>query len=261
MNKRLHFCYDLQIAFSSPITNHSFTIKCIPASDERQKISVKDTVILPKESLSFGTDSFGNNCVFGTTHQSHSLFKAYVEGTADITNVSCPAPAPHMLGAFLSPTHLTEPGNEIRKFFTRIPLISSAGNYAKGKCIMENVYRALNYRAGATNIDTTAEEALSLRCGVCQDYSHIMLSLCRLAKIPSRYVVGMLIGEGKSHAWVEVEDGGFWYGLDPTNNQEVECSHIKISHGRDYKDCIINQGIFTGTASQTQSISVNVREI
>lgn len=111
-----------------------------------------------------------------------------------------------------------------------------------------------------TAIQTTAEEAMALGMGVCQDYSHILLSLCRMEHIPSRYVVGMLIGEGLSHAWVEICDNGHWIALDPTNNLIVDDQHIKISSGRDYQDCIINQGLFVGQTTQVQTIHVSVTE-
>ena len=88
-----------------------------------------------------------------------------------------------------------------------------------------------------------------------------MITLCRMANIPARYVVGMLIGEGESHAWVEAAQDGRWYGLDPTNNVMVGENHIKISHGRDYNDCLINQGMFTGMAAQHRTITVQVEEI
>ena len=101
---------------------------------------------------------------------------------------------------------------------------------------------------------------MALGKGVCQDYSHILLSLCRMEGIPCRYVVGMLIGEGASHAWVEICSEGRWIALDPTNNLVVDDQHIKISAGRDYQDCIINQGIFTGQTRQTQQILVSVKE-
>ena len=81
-----------------------------------------------------------------------------------------------------------------------------------------------------------------------------------MAGIPARYVAGMLIGEGASHAWVEVYDNERWYGLDPTNMLEVNEEHIKISNGRDYGDCILNQGIMTGIAKQDQEVEILVEE-
>ncbi|MCD8104228.1 MAG: transglutaminase family protein [Lachnospiraceae bacterium] len=126
--------------------------------------------------------------------------------------------------------------------------------------MMHTLYENFSYVKGVTDVHTTAEEAMALGKGVCQDYAHILLSLCRIYKIPCRYVVGMLIGEGLSHAWVEVCDSGYWYALDPTNNLIVDDAHIKISSGRDYHDCIVSQGVFVGRTKQTQTVAVRVKE-
>ena len=88
-----------------------------------------------------------------------------------------------------------------------------------------------------------------------------MAALCRLNGLPARYVSGMLIGEGFSHAWVEVFCNGRWYGFDPTNDVLVTDSHIKIGVGRDAYDCQINRGIIKGGGSQTQTVEVKVNEI
>ena len=55
-----------------------------------------------------------------------------------------------------------------------------------------------------TSIATTAAEALAGGRGVCQDTAHVMIALCRAAGLPARYVSGHLLGEGGTHAWVEV---------------------------------------------------------
>lgn len=68
--------------------------------------------------------------------------------------------------------------------------------------------------------------------GVCQDYAHIFLALLNLAGIPARYVTGLLIGEGASHAWVEVLHHGAWYGLDPTNDAPVLTDYINMGNQR-----------------------------
>lgn len=94
-----------------------------------------------------------------------------------------------------------------------------------------------------------------------QDYAHIMIALLRHAGIPARYVNGLMIGEGYTHAWVEIYTGEGWYGLDPTNNLHVDDYYIKLAHGRDYKDCILDKGRFLGIAQQKQEIYVKVEEI
>lgn len=125
---------------------------------------------------------------------------------------------------------------------------------------MHKLHQDFTYEKGVTTFLTTAEEAMTLKKGVCQDYAHILIALLRMMRIPARYVVGMMTGEGFSHAWVEMEADGKWYGLDPTNDVLVDENYIKISHGRDYDDCIVNKGLFTGMASQKQDIRVIVCE-
>lgn len=147
------------------------------------------------------------------------------------------------------------------------PHVGSSGNpepnlaLSRAIFLMHSLHDHFSYVQGVTTVQTTAEEAMALGKGVCQDYSHILLSLCRIEKIPCRYVVGMLIGEGLSHAWVEVCSDGRWYALDPTNNLIVDDQHIKISAGRDYHDCIVSQGVFVGRTTQTQTVAVRVKEI
>ena len=97
--------------------------------------------------------------------------------------------------------------------------------------------------------------------GVCQDYAHILIALCHMDGIGARYVVGFMIGEGATHAWVEIMCGGYWYGLDPTNNLMVDETYIKLSHGRDYNDCTVVRGSFYRQASQHQEVYVSVEEL
>ena len=129
---------------------------------------------------------------------------------------------------------------------------------------MHSIYSDYVYKSGTTQIATTAEEAFAQGYGVCQDYSHILISLLRMESIPCRYVTGMMLGEGLSHAWVEFYSDGKWIAVDPTNDTVVKDDHIRIAAGRDYSDCSINQGLFTGCdgkAKQYQNICVSVEEI
>lgn len=258
--KKLKFRYALRIEFDQPVTQHSFTVRCSPQSDERQTILQQNIHILPKEFLSENRDSFGNIYFFGRTEAAHELFEVVTEGVAQTGLAEgTKAVEEYRLGMFLGQTAYTKPDEELKLFFERMGL-PDGDKLQRSLFIMESIRKEFTYASGITDISTTAAQAWELKKGVCQDYSHIMLSLCRMAGIPCRYVVGMLIGEGLSHAWVEIEDNGMWYGLDPTNGTRVREEHIKISHGRDYEDCLINQGVFTGNAKQMQSVSVSVQE-
>ncbi|MGM9649705.1 MAG: transglutaminase family protein, partial [Butyricicoccaceae bacterium] len=115
---------------------------------------------------------------------------------------------------------------------------------------------------GATSVSTTAEDAAALGKGVCQDYAHMMIALCRMDHIPARYVAGYLVGEGETHAWLEIYDGARWVGMDPTHNRMVGDQYISIIFGRDYNDCILDKGFFRSTQNkpvlQTQQVHVSV---
>lgn len=130
----------------------------------------------------------------------------------------------------------------------------------------EYIFKNFKYIKGITSIETTVDEILEQKGGVCQDFAHLMLQLLRTAGIPSRYVSGYICpnkngmrGEGATHAWVEVWVPGYgWAGIDPTNNVWVTNSHIKLSVGRHFKDCSPVKGAFKGPARQKLAVYVSV---
>ncbi|PLS06957.1 transglutaminase family protein [Neobacillus cucumis] len=149
-------------------------------------------------------------------------------------------------------------------------LDSSGGIYLLLKDITESIYVNFIYDPQATDVHTTVEETLMLKRGVCQDFAHLMIAVCRSRGIPARYVsgyhfIGDLQGgnadyEQASHAWVEayIPDMG-WVGFDPTNNEMVNWRYVKIGHGRDYRDIVPVKGVYTGTAAQTLTVDVDVK--
>jgi transglutaminase-like putative cysteine protease len=130
----------------------------------------------------------------------------------------------------------------------------------------EYIFKNFIYTKGITTINTTLDEALELKKGVCQDFAHLLLQLLRTAGIPSRYVSGYICpnendyrGEGATHAWVEIyTPNQGWLGLDPTNNIWVMANHVKLSVGRNFNDCTLVKGTFKGISRQTLSVSVAI---
>lgn len=130
----------------------------------------------------------------------------------------------------------------------------------------EYIFKNFKYLKGITNIETTVDELLQHRAGVCQDFAHIMLHILRSCGIPCRYVSGYICpnkdgmrGEGATHAWVEAWIPGYgWAGIDPTNNVWVTNKHVKLSVGRHFNDCSPVKGTFKGPAKQKLSVFVAV---
>jgi len=115
------------------------------------------------------------------------------------------------------------------------------------------VHRAISYRDGVTSVRTTAAEALAGGRGVCQDFAHVMLALCRLLRVPARYVSGHLLGQGGTHAWVETlvpkGRGAVAVAFDPCNNRRAGSDYVTVATGRDYCDVAPTSGCYIGTAA------------
>lgn len=259
--KKLHFTYDMQINYTTEVSNCNFTIKCIPVSTLRQHIENLQITMSPATDYQWGKDGFSNKQIWGKNTDTHTLFRFQIEGDATTGLATYEEGADDSIAMiFAHPHGLAVAGEKIQNFYKEKIKKSDVPIYDKAVEIMQTLFDKYTYQSGTTNVDTSAEEAFELGCGVCQDYAHIFISLLHLSGITARYVTGFIIGEGQSHAWVEVLFNGNWYGLDPTHNRAINDDYIKIAHGRDARDCLINKGIVRGGGLHTQKVSVSVTE-
>lgn len=164
---------------------------------------------------------------------------------------------PEGINAFLQPTRLTTPDADLDAVVQEIAGGASPGSAALAAALCRRVYQEMRYTPRSTTVRTTAGEAWAKRQGVCQDYTHALLALCRLSGLPARYVSGFLPGENAMHAWAEVllpdmagenemGDGSGWIGLDPTHDRWVNERYIAIAVGCDYSDVTPTSGTYTG---------------
>jgi len=143
--------------------------------------------------------------------------------------------------------------------------------FQTGYAIMEHIFRHYAYRSGLTTVSTHASEVIDRKTGVCQDFAHAMIALCRSIGIPARYVSGYffdatrdqsLRGSEASHAWVEIfiADSG-WIGLDPTNLKVVDATYVVLATGRDYGDVAPVRGVYLGAGSSELLVTVKVERL
>ncbi|MGN0401307.1 MAG: transglutaminase family protein [Acetatifactor sp.] len=262
--KHLIFDYDMQIDYSVAVSRCNYTIKCIPQNTMRQRIEKIAIDLFPKTNYSWGMDGLKNRQIYGMNEEEHNTFCFHISGDARTGLAEYEEIADDSMAMiFRHPHGLNVAGEGIRTYFEKISqeIMFEKDAYAKAIRIMHRLYGDYRYQANMTTINTTAEEAFLLGQGVCQDYAHIFIALLHLAGVPARYVTGLMIGEGASHAWVEVLHNGMWYGLDPTNDKLVLSDYIKIGVGRDAGDCMINRGIMHGGGLHTQKIKAIVKEM
>ena len=215
--------YELCCHFSSPVTRHSYTLRCFPREMRYQKVQSCKYEVWPCYGNSRGRDSFGNSLLIGKSEEAHDWFLVKVDSVV-----------------------MTE---------------KAADPWEKTEYLMRKLSDTFRYEAGSTFFSTTAEEAFAQGCGVCQDYAHILLALCRNENMTARYVAGTIPGEGQTHAWIEVWNQGRWKGFDPTNNRITDEDYICMAYGRDAADCSLSQGIFVGGGNQEQHIYVKMEEV
>lgn len=142
--------------------------------------------------------------------------------------------------------------------------------FEQGFTLMGWIHREFRYDQGATEVSTHIEEAFRHRHGVCQDFTHVMIGLCRSIGIPARYASGYLyngpkdhlIGAQASHAWPEIHLPAIgWIGFDPTNNTLADERYIKVAVGRDYDDVAPVKGNYRGTGHCRLSVTVEVEKL
>lgn len=142
--------------------------------------------------------------------------------------------------------------------------------FDKASALMAWIHREFRYEAGVTTVNTHLEEAFALRHGVCQDFTHVLLGLCRSVDIPARYASGYLyngprdtlVGAQASHAWAEIYlPAAGWIGFDPTNNTLADERYVKVAVGRDYEDVTPVRGNYHGTGHCRMEVQVLVEKI
>jgi transglutaminase-like putative cysteine protease len=149
----------------------------------------------------------------------------------------------------LRPTALTQPDERIRSLARELA-VADAEETADRICT--EIPNLIAYGFGATDVDTPAAEALAGGMGVCQDQAHVMLAMCRSVGVRARYVSGHLIGQGGTHAWVEVlvPDGlgARAVPFDPCHGRRGDRRYVTIATGRDYRDVAPTSGSYSGDA-------------
>ncbi|MBC8089102.1 MAG: transglutaminase family protein [Phycisphaerae bacterium] len=118
---------------------------------------------------------------------------------------------------------------------------NAAPGYARVASICEWVRQHVAFKSGASDATSCAIDTFDSRVGVCRDYAHLMISMCRALNIPARYVTGAdygadpALGPTDFHAYVEVFLGQRWYLFDPSGISPV-MGLIRIGTGHDAAD-------------------------
>ena len=244
--------------YPQPIRDLSHRLIVIPPErfGDQRRLTHNVSVALEGARVENRTDRFGNMIVDVFAPRVPDV----IEFVAEVS-IARQAAQPNRLpdgwladGYLLQPSRLTEADDAILRAADDLSEVSEWGLPLADR-INDWVYQSMTYRHGVTGVRTTAAEALALGAGVCQDYAHVMLALCRACGLPSRYVSGHLLGQGGTHAWVEVviptRDGtgdGVAHAFDPTHASHGGLGYVTVAVGADYSDVAPTSGTYRSGA-------------
>ncbi len=278
---RLQVTHRTSYTYGAPVTDSYNELRIHPISDDPQRVLVFELAVLPEVKFRTYRDFYLNFVHFFEIHENHT--RLVIEGRSVLETQNPFAMAGSLGGvsfAGLAPCASREDCWDFLGASKYVALTPELWRLALDlraesndvldtvETIMRWIFREFTYATDATTVKTHMLDALAMRKGVCQDFAHVMLGLCRSLGIPTRYVSGYLFdggnhalrGDHASHAWCEIylpELG--WFGFDPTNNQLADDRYIKVAVGRDYDDVAPIKGGISGGGKNPAKLEVAVR--
>lgn len=281
-----------QYAFDRPTGAGRQLFRILPAEIHGLQSLLRAEVRIEPDPIETGefTDFFGTRVIelvmpAGLTELEFVL-EAEVERIAPQIGLDISAPRDR-LAQEIADCHGVEPGAPhhfltATKRIPHVPAIAAHAHEATHKAATTReavemlglaLHRDIQFKTGATDVNTSPARAFELRRGVCQDFAQIMVAGLRSLGIPAAYVGGYLrtlppsgqprlVGADASHAWVRAwcgtETG--WVDYDPTNACFALGDHIDIGFGRDYDDVAPVLGVMRLDGNQAGSHSVDIEE-
>jgi transglutaminase-like putative cysteine protease len=261
-----------RFAYETPISESVMEVRMQPRSDGVQRCLHFGVTTNPATRVLMYQDHSGNIVHHFDIPGVHEHLTITAESMVECEE---PHELPHRLGprAWAELDHLATSGElweylAPSTFARQTPLLDALAHelrLQRGndplvtiRRLMGDVYTRFEYRQRTTRVDSPIDDALTMKAGVCQDFSHIFIGLARSLGVPARYVSGYLYrdadrqersADGATHAWAE---------LYPTNNLLTGARHIRVAVGRDYADVPPTRGVYKGDTEVKSELLVGV---
>ncbi len=263
---RLKITHRTEYNYDAPVPYALQRLRLMPASGPTQKVHAWTlTVEGAREEVRF-KDHFDNDTrlvsVEGEPHRIVVEVAGEVE-TRDTAGVYGMHYGFAPLWLFCRETRLTGAGEGIGRL---VASIGEGADVERLHRLMALIGERVRYEIGATTTETTAEDALALGAGVCQDHSQIFIAAARAMGFPARYVSGYLmmdaaVEQTASHAWAEAHVPTLgWVGFDVSNGISPDARYVRIAIGRDYQDAMPISGIRLGQAEERLAVQITVEQ-
>ncbi len=261
---RLAIRHETLYRYTSPLTYTIQQLRLTPRVETHQH-TLSWAIETSGQRHAF-TDAYGNQCHMLTITGSHDAVRIVVAGEVEVMSLDRGrlqengALSPLV---FTVPTRLTAATDFICTFAEQNLRGTSSEELLK---LAAAICGAVAYQSGATAVTSTANDALQLGQGVCQDHAHLFIACCHTRNIPVRYVSGYIdsgsTGHAESHAWVDVwvEELDFtgWVSIDVTHACFASDAHCRLAVARDYDSAAPVSGVRRGGGEESLDVSVKV---
>ncbi len=255
-----------QYFYDAPVIDSINQVKIYPVSGSDQNVIHQEVTVTNDPNMNFFIDYWGNRVGVFSINEPHT---SMVVDSKIIVHTQAPSlrlknPLPDVVRFDYTKPFVIQSNSIVQAILSQAPV--NAHKRILTEWCSQYIHSSFQYQKGVTTIETTIDDILEKRQGVCQDFAHLLLHLLRTLDITCRYVSGYICpnrngmrGQGATHAWVEAwTDEYGWHGIDPTNNMWVTDTHVKLAVGRNFNDCSPVKGSFKGIANQSMNVYVSV---
>lgn len=283
---RFDILYRTSFHYDAPVSESQNELRACPTTDNHQHLVSYRVAVIPEARVLSFTDYFGTRVDAFGVREPHRRLEIVAEASVETTD---PEALPEggavddlraaeflaLHHEYLTRTRHTDWNDAIHASALECATQAGPSVRAVVQAIHDRVRASIRYEKDVTDIGTPVADVLDGGAGVCQDFAHLAVAMCRSVGIPARYVSGYLFAsddaalvEGESapvvevqtHAWIEAAvPAAGWLPLDPTNGRAVGAHHVKLGHGRDYDDVSPFRGVHSGRAQAELEASVEIR--
>ncbi len=244
---QMHIRHETRYRYERPVKYSVQSLHLTPRRDLSQR-ALSWTISAPGRRLE-QVDAYGNISHLLTIEEPHREIQIVVRGvveTVDTEGRQDDGPLSPL--AYLAPTQLTAPNDELRAFAHDI-LHSVSDPRARALALAEAVFGAVRYKSGTSDVQDSAAVAFKSGEGVCQDHAHVYIASARAVGMPARYVSGYLY----------TGDAG-WQSMDVTHKRPAVRTYCRLAVGRDYLDAAPVRGVRQGGGGEKMEANVLVAE-
>ncbi len=280
--RRLFVKHRTEFTYAGSARESVNEIRLGPRDGPRQRIEYARLSVTPTADVAESIDSWGNLvwwCQVVDPHERLIIESESSVVTTGATPLAAVDDVPDSwaavgsdgyrdeLAEFLPPSELVTWSFETQRFLDALAVPPGRGVAVWAADLAVALNASLIYERGATDVTTAVDGVIASGRGVCQDFAHVFIALCRLNGVAARYVSGWMYeaareGPVESHAWAEINIPGVgWVEEDPTHVGEVSDRYVRIACGRDYADVVPIKGTYLGGLTESMRVTVDLRDL